>query len=116
MTHILTSFSSHCARRSLRRRSIRICRRASDASLLNFSRNIPRMTFHARFCSRNPSTKASSSSGGDEDRYGLVAVLALVAGAPQDEAVSGLGFRDPRVRLSSCFCELVLLEVDVETE
>lgn len=60
--HVLTSFSSHRAKRSLRRRSIRIWRRASDASLLNFSRNISRMTFQARFCSRSRSTKASSSS------------------------------------------------------
>lgn len=54
--------------------------------------------------------------GGDEDQYGLVAVLALVAGAPQDEAIFGPGFRDSKLRLSSCLFELVLLEVDVETE
>jgi hypothetical protein len=53
--------------------------------------------------------------GGDEDQYGLVAVLALVAGVPQDEAVLRLGFHDSNLGLSGCLFELVSLEVDVET-
>lgn len=68
-----------------------------------------------RLAGRAGPGRERGTCGGNEDQYVLVAVLALVAEVPQDEAVLRPGFRDSNLRLSGCFFELVSLEVDVET-